>query len=247
MPKLPERPKLVNRGASGLHTKIENGETTDYSALLPPGVEHAHNKIAERLLPDVVDIDSVFQDPNNARLHPERNLHVIRASLCVNGQYHALIARKSDGLLAVGNGRHQCMKELGWTKCGVHFRDMTDAEFASLALTDNRSAELASWDFEVITALDRIIQAAGMQTIGWSIDELEVLRAVDWTPPAVTDEEYGEVQQKERSVEFTEEQWASVTDAINVLNGVLSEEKTSAEALALICDVWRMNSTAQES
>src|SRR5262245_58630724 len=110
---------------------------------------------------EVVAIDSLTPDPNNARLHPERNMEAIKASLQLYGQRSPLVVRAENRMIAAGNGRHRAMKEPGWTRCAVTMRPMTDREFTGFALADNQSAALAKWDFEVVARLDKAMLELG--------------------------------------------------------------------------------------
>jgi len=125
----------------------------------------------------VVAISSLIPDPNNARLHPERNLDAIKQSLATYGQRAPLVVREQNRMVAAGNGRLAAAKELGWTKMAVSIRPMTDAEFIGYALADNRTAELAKWDFEVVARLEALQREAGGGMIGWSAEEIAILRS----------------------------------------------------------------------
>lgn len=181
------KPKLVNRGPAGLLTKLHTipqeglqaHEAQDYSALLPLGIKPVRDKISEGLADLIVDINSLVPDPNNARVHNDRNMQVIRASLCTHGQTIPVVVRKATMVVVAGNGRLQAAKDLGWSKIAANIMDMTEEEAAAYALTDNRSAELALWDFENVAALEKIAQSGGYQTQGWSLQELVVLRTTD--------------------------------------------------------------------
>lgn len=127
----------------------------------------------------VVEIKSLVPDPNNARLHPNRNMDAIRRSLALYGQQSPLVVRKQNRVVAAGNGRMKAMLELGWTKCAVTLQSMTDAEFTGFALADNRTAELAKWDLEVVARLEALQREAGDDEgmVGWSDNELYNLRS----------------------------------------------------------------------
>lgn len=191
-----QRPKLVNRGPAGLLKKLPEGELKQNGEQAEPEPKGKQNNI--QCEGTVVEIGSLVPDPDNARLHPERNMAAIKGSLILYGQRIPLVVRKQDMKVAAGNGRLRGMTELGWTRCAVSMRPMTDEEFAGFALADNRTAELAQWDFEVVARIDRLLgEAKRNHMVGWTMDELEVLRMADWTPPQVSDEEYngsGEAQ-----------------------------------------------------
>lgn len=100
-----------------------------------------------------VPIDSIFEDPANARLHGERNLESIIGSLRRFGQVEPLVVRKGDGRIIGGNGRHVAMKALGWKECDVVEVDVTDSAATALGIALNRTAELAEWNEETLAQL----------------------------------------------------------------------------------------------
>ena len=182
------KPILVNRGAAGLLGKIPKGAqpaTPVEIAKKPRQVEI--NKIAPALQALIVDIETLVPDPVNARLHPERNLEAIMDSLCAYGQMKPLVVREETNIVVAGNGTLEAAKKLGWTKIAAAVNPMTDVDAAGYGLADNRSAELAKWDFEVVARLDKLMQEQGHDNIGWSVDELTVLRTTDWKDVPIED------------------------------------------------------------
>lgn len=198
----------------------------------------------------VVDIATLVPDPNNARVHNDRNLDAIKHSLAKYGQRKPIVVRQQDLMVAAGNGTLEAAKALGWTKLAASVRPMTDEEFTGYGLADNRTAELAKWNFEVVARLDKLMSEQGESTmIGWSPDELEVLRAADWTPPPVDEGAQfsgnGDGSASEPlMVSFTPDQYEIVGAAIAaVREGRASPngepvEADQAEALVAICRDW---------
>lgn len=188
-----KKPYLHNRASGvtgnvrppGLATKVEK-----------PDVEATagkKNNISKGLRPLIVDIEGLVPDPMNARLHPDRNLDSIKASLNLYGQLKALVVRKGTNVVIAGNGTLEAAKALGWTKIAANFEEFeSDAAAAGYGLADNRTAELAKWDFETVARIDKLLADAGHGMVGWSLDELEVLRMADWTPPPEQFPEVGE-------------------------------------------------------
>ncbi len=209
-------PQLVNRGAAGLLGKLRgkkgkvesktegkagavwsstdgeeggNGDQRDVVKRLEPVARK--NAVAPYLKALVVPIDSLVFDPDNARLHPERNKEAIKASLLAYGQVKPLVVRKANRVVVAGNGTLEAARELGWTKIAAGFVELSEVEAAGYGLADNRSAELARWDFEVVARLDALLVSSGHGNIGWSADELAALRAAEWVAP----EEFPEVDE----------------------------------------------------
>lgn len=178
----PKVPHLTNRGAAGLLSKVPQAarDLMAKTPTAPTTLVKASYRIVPALQHLAVPIDSVFFDPENARLHPERNKEAIRRSLEMYGQTTPIVVQKSTMKVVAGNGRLEVARELGWTEIAATIIDMTDLEAAGYGLADNRTAELAKWDFEVVARLDKLLMDAGHDSVGWSSDELAVLRT-DWT------------------------------------------------------------------
>lgn len=171
-------------GRTGAPAAPQAKATRQPQAKQPPPNEVAverpktFNKI--RCAGDVVLLSSLVPDPNNARLHPERNLEAIKDSLAFYGQMEPLVVRQQNRMIAAGNGRHAAMLAMGWTKCAVTVQPMTDAEFHGFALADNRTAELAQWDYQVVTRLEKLLQEQNHAVVGWTLEDLTVLRENDF-------------------------------------------------------------------
>ncbi len=94
---------------------------------------------------ELVQIDSLKPDPNNARVHPEANLEVIRNSLKQFKQQRPLLVDK-DGVVVAGNGTLAAAKSLGWETIAITRTELDGQDKAAYALIDNRSALMAEWD-----------------------------------------------------------------------------------------------------
>lgn len=196
------------------------------------------DRIAEDLRPLAKPIKNFKLDPENARLHPERNLQDIKDSLNVYGQRSVIVARKETMIVAKGNGTLEAMIQLGWTKAAISVQSMTDAEFAGYALADNRSGESSRWDFEVVARLQKLHANVPGMEVGWSADELEVLRMAQWQPPAISDEEFGE-NGKPKPIAFTAEQRVVIDRAILELRAALNDDDLEeSQCIEAICTEW---------
>lgn len=118
-----------------------------------------------------IALKDLSHDQNNRRRHGQRNLEVIRASLERFGQRMPLAVR--GGVVVIGNGRLQAMRDLGWTHAYVTpADDLTPEDARDLALVDNRSAELAEWDDQLGATLMEIGDKDVLDGLGW--DEVEL-------------------------------------------------------------------------
>lgn len=97
------------------------------------------------LVVERVPIDSISPDPANLRVHPERNVDAIAASLRRFGQQVPIVV-DSNGIVRAGNGRLAAARKLGWTHIDVIRSELENTELVAYAIADNRTAELAVWD-----------------------------------------------------------------------------------------------------
>jgi ParB-like chromosome segregation protein Spo0J len=116
-----------------------------------------------------VAIDSLSADPANARKHGPRNLETIAASLRRFGQQKPIVI-DSHGVVRAGNGQLAAAKALGWTDIRVVRSDLPPMELTAFAIADNRTAELAEWDAEVLAGL---LSNLELGEVGFTDDEIK--------------------------------------------------------------------------
>lgn len=104
----------------------------------------------EELHRHCVAIETVHIDPKNLNKHPPASIAALRAALGKHKQNQPLIARKSDRVIIIGNGRLQAARELGWQFVAVIFLDVDASTAAGISLTDNRVAQLSSLDLDLL-------------------------------------------------------------------------------------------------
>ena len=124
-----------------------------------------------------VPLDTLTPDPRNARVHSPKNLAAIRASLVRSGVRQAIVVQRGPAGLVIraGNGRAQVARDLGWTHLPAVVVDEGDEAAVAYALEDNRTAELAEWDPEVLGAHLAGLQVAGLRLDAWDQGELAEL------------------------------------------------------------------------
>ena len=100
---------------------------------------------------ETLPIRDLTPDPENARLHDDKNLKAIQGSLKEFGQRKPIVITTA-GVIVAGNGTVEAAKRLGWTEIeAVRVPgDWTPNQIKAFALADNRTAELASWDIHVL-------------------------------------------------------------------------------------------------
>lgn len=140
------------------------------------------------LAPLVVPIRSLKPDPANANTHPDRSLASLRWSLERFGQQKPVVALR-DGTVVAGNGLLLAARELTWKRLACVRLDTDDAnEARAFALADNRTAQLAEWDFPQLAATlkDLHLQDYPLDAL-WADFELEPLLNANFTPATPTD------------------------------------------------------------
>ena len=110
-------------------------------------------KIHKSLETLTVPIDSLTQDPANARKHDQANLDAIKASLARFGQTKPIVLHANGTTIIAGNGTWQAAKDLGWTTIAAAPTSLSDADAIAYGIADNRTAELAEWNDETLREL----------------------------------------------------------------------------------------------
>ena len=145
---------------------MERDETTaaQVAALVPD------TRLETRRVP----LDSLHQDPANARAHGPENLAAIEASLRRFGQAEPLVVQASTGRVIGGNGRLAVMRALGMTDADVVELDVDDLTATALGIALNRSGELATWDDQVLAdLLGGLREADALEGVGFEESELD--------------------------------------------------------------------------
>lgn len=135
--------------------------------------------IAEPLQHLAMPIAGLNPDPRNARIHDERNMQAILRSLERFGQRQPIVVQKKGMIVRAGNARLEAAKRLGWTTIAAVVVDDDDLEAISYAIADNRTAELARWDDEVLQELLENLQLeeVNLLDVGFRENELPSARA----------------------------------------------------------------------
>lgn len=144
---------------------------------------------APSLSPVLVSIDKLHPDPTNARKHSERNVQAIAASLKMFGQRRPIVVQKSSMIVRAGNGLLQAAKALGWTEVVALVVDDDNATAAQFAIADNRTAELAEWDWSVLADTLMEWEPHVAEKLGWNQTELESLLSINSEADGMTAEE----------------------------------------------------------
>ncbi len=116
-----------------------------------------------------VPLASLTPDARNARKHDDRNLAAIKGSLKAFGQQKPIVVTM-DGTVIAGNGTLAAAQALGWTDIAVVRTVLADNDAKAFALADNRTAELAAWDDEILNGTLKALEADGVDIASIGFD-----------------------------------------------------------------------------
>ncbi len=89
------------------------------------------------------------------------DIGAISQSLAAFGQYRPIVARR-DGTVLVGNHTVEAARALKWETVSVVWLDVDDVEAIRIAIMDNRTTDLATYDAEMLkTLLNEVTDYAG--------------------------------------------------------------------------------------
>tara|TARA_R110000824_G_scaffold367453_3_gene556614 strand:+ start:2296 stop:2883 length:588 start_codon:yes stop_codon:yes gene_type:complete len=184
------------------------------------------------------EIGKLDKDSANARKHDQRNLEAIKKSLEAFGQQKPIVIDKAGKVIA-GNGTIEAAKELGWTEIEAVTSQLDQENAKGYAIADNRTAELADWDFaELAEQLKSLNETMDLSIIGWEPFEFEPLLSANFEPPNPDewDDADARVAGGIRPIKFTPEQREIVDQAIAKLRRDEDDESIpEARCIELIC------------
>ena len=126
-------------------------------------------------------IDDVVLDSGNARKHDDLNLQAIAGSLKLFGQRKPIVLY--GDVVVAGNGTLVAARSLGWREIDVVRvpSDWTEDQVKAYALADNRSAELAVWDEQVLASQLLELQEAefDIELLGFELPVDELSKIVE--------------------------------------------------------------------
>lgn len=128
----------------------------------------------------LVPIAAMEPDPENLRTHSERNIRAVAASLQRHGQQRPVVLAKDGHRILAGNATREAAIRLGWTHLAGSRYDGPNAK--AYGLVDNRAAELAEWNYEILAAQFRQLRDEGIDLAahGWEAYEVETLLSASW-------------------------------------------------------------------
>lgn len=122
---------------------------------------------------EVVEIARLRAHPRNPRTHDDRNLESIRSSVEDFSQQKPVVVDREYQILA-GHGTVEGARRAGWTRVWVVVSTLEGEAAVRYMIADNRTAELAAWDYKTLAALLEPI-GAGAARLGFTDVELQAV------------------------------------------------------------------------
>lgn len=138
------------------------------------------NNIHQSLIPLAIDIDKLSFLEGNPRIG---DIDAVAKSYKQFGQRKPIVATK-DYVVIAGNHQLAAARQLGWDKIAVVITDDDELTAKAFALADNRTAELGSYDDDLLADLLSEVSSVPelMDSTGFSEDDLFDLIGFDDEP-----------------------------------------------------------------
>jgi DNA modification methylase len=133
-----------------------------------------------RLSIEYLPISRIKLRTSNPRTHSDKQIDQIARSIQRFGFTNPIIADGEDNLVA-GGGRLKAAKRLSYSEVPVvRLEDMTEAEIRAYVIADNKLAENAGWDRNLLALELRYLSDLGLDDLdvtitGFELPEIEVL------------------------------------------------------------------------
>jgi len=115
---------------------------------------------------EIRKIDDIRPYEKNPRIN-DKAVDAVAASLKEFG-FRQPIVIDTDGVIVCGHTRWKAAQKLGLAKAPVHVaKDLTPEQIKAYRIADNKSGELAEWDFDILP-----IELAELQAAGFDMDAL---------------------------------------------------------------------------
>jgi ParB-like chromosome segregation protein Spo0J len=137
--------------------------------------------------PEMIRLGDLTPDPQDARKHTRRNVGMIADALQEVGAARSIVIDEK-GIILAGNATIKAAGRAGLARVkvvdadgseiiAVRRRNLTERQKKRLALYDNRAAELAEWESDVLS--DLLKEDAETLAGLWREDELKTLLESD--------------------------------------------------------------------
>lgn len=184
-----------------------------------------------------VPLQEVQLDPKNARSHGGRSTASQIESLKSFGQVKPIVGNRRNRQIVAGNGLYIAVSELRkldpsrWTHIAVAWGDYDAKQQARLALADNRTAELSSWDDAALAEISAAFDEADRGFFdALHLDEL-LLAAEEFEEPPAPEGNAGGGNTPAKAEKTDSERWGIYVECTGEDQQRTLLERLSAEGL----------------
>ena len=138
------------------------------------------------------DVTKLIPNPRNPNCHPDKQIALLSKIIKNQGWRQPITISKRSGFIVKGHGRLAAAKVLMVESIPVDYQDYaTEAEEYADLIADNRIAELAEIDEDMITDLlgDTMFDDFDMDLTGFDSVELGVFDVDEMDPPDLNDDD----------------------------------------------------------
>ncbi len=176
-------------------------------------------------------IDSLKYDPNNVRLHTDRNVAAVKASYERFGQQRPILISE-DGTVVAGNCQLAAAKELGWEEIQVQVTSLKDStEIKAYAIADNRTHEFGEWDFKGLSLQLKDLEDVDFDFDSVGFDEKEINRIFETADVEFPEADENEPEEKK---EPKEEEGQNTDTSIQLTIKEAADAEEIKQALGMI-------------
>jgi DNA modification methylase len=153
---------------------------------------------------EIGDLEKAIENPRNPNKHPETQIKLLANIMKVQGWRNPITISKLSGFITKGAGRRKAALLNGWTQAPFDYQDYENeaAEYADL-IADNRIAELAEPDLDLVKEILESIEGLDAELTGYNPEDLGMAEEPPEDPGAQIDKaeelqhewktEYGQV------------------------------------------------------
>jgi len=147
-------------------------------AACSPTISGATGKRATLCI-DYLQPDSLSLDPENARIHSDRQIHQIGRSIAAFG-FNVPILIDANGRVIAGHGRVLAARSSGLSSIPViRLEHLTAEQARAFAIADNKLTENSEWNEQLLAEQLKILSEAdldfNLEAIGFETAELDLL------------------------------------------------------------------------
>jgi DNA modification methylase len=137
---------------------------------------------------EIGPLEKAIENPKNPNKHPEAQIKLLANIIKVQGWRNPITISKLSGFITKGAGRRKAAELLGVSQVPLDYQDYENeaAEYADL-IADNRIAELAEPDLDLVKDILESIDGLDAELTGYNLDDLGMAEEPPEDPGAQLD------------------------------------------------------------